>query len=180
MQMLQPSIDEGRRQQHLLGLRPYRVFVILERRDSKQRFQEVARVELMPVKVETVTSSYTTPVGLQLGAGGMHAEGGIRLSEVSPLQVSEAQLRGKLQGRDLTSDERYFYEIVHTPWCAQDAPAQPMRFTLNGIPYHNGEKFCWEIELTDQELPRLPEGSQPDRDATHTHPRLKRDKVVMG
>lgn len=178
MKLIQPTIDMARRQNHVLGLRQYRCFLVWQRRNSRQRFEEIKRIELMPVMMETVTSSYTTPVGLELGPAGLHAEGGLRLSEVSPAQVSEYDLLGKLDGRDLTRDEEFFYEVMHNPWCANDQQTRLQRYTLKGIPFHNAEKFCWEIELTDQELPRLPEGSRPDRDATHTHPNVPRKDVL--
>lgn len=151
---LQSMVDMARRRTHTLGLRPYRVFLVWQKRDSQQIYQEIQRIELVPVKVSNLSF-----VNYELGAGGLHPEGGIRLTQISPKQANERTLRGYINGALPKDDEEFFYEVRRIPMCEGEGD-KPLvrRFTIDTLPHFNGGKFGWEVGLTDQEVPRTHEG----------------------
>jgi hypothetical protein len=146
---LQSTVDAARRLQHELGLRPYRVFLVWQRRDRGQVARELRRLELMPVRVAPVEEVRWT-----LGPVGGHAEGSLALSEISPAQVNEDMLRGRLDGREPEPDVEFFYEIVRAARCEGDDGGRPQRYTPASLVGLNGEGFEYRLVVTDQEAPR--------------------------
>lgn len=157
---LQGVVDEARRLKHELGLRPYRVFLVWTKRNSRQRADELRRIELVPVRVTGWEN-----LQWKLGQTGSHAEGTIRLTEVSPAQVDEDLLRGRLDGRAPADGIEFFYEVVRRPRCEDDKAKTAIgRYALATVPEYNPDRFWWELFLVDAEAPRAPEGTTPDRD----------------
>lgn len=157
---LQTTVDSARRISHQLGLRPYRVRLIWAQRDTRERFQVIDQIELTPVRVDAVED-----VGYDLGIAGRQLVGDLVISQVSPAQVREYQLRGKMaDGQDPPDDVEFFYELERLPRCQQDAPIAPQRYTPIGKPGFDAPGYQWIVRLAAQQNPRGPEGQYPDRD----------------
>lgn len=160
----QPAIDAARRINHELGLRPYRVFLVWQERDRVRVWQTKCELELIPVRVMDLDG-----VDLELSQAGLQPMGAIKLSEVSPAQVTEDDLRGYLGGRlwgQTTVDEQFFYEVRLHERCNPERasrlfpPGGPKRrrFTLGAEPFLRGDRFEWRIGLIDQEIARTRDG----------------------
>lgn len=146
---LQETADELRRMLHEEGFRPYRVCLIWTKRNSRQEFVEFRRLELVPVKISSLSE-----VSMDLAIFGANAEGSIKVTNVSPHQVDEDDLRGLLDHRPVDHDIQFFYELVRIPRCQTDGPTRRRRFTLGSLP--NLKALGWEFTLVDQEAPRSP------------------------
>lgn len=148
----QNAVDSARRLNHLMGLRPYRVFLVWVKRDRFQKYVEFRRLELMPVKVSPLSE-----IDVELQAIGMDDSGAIRLTNISPNQVDEDTLRGYIDGKPLNDGEKFFYEIVRHGRYPGERP-QRSRFAINSKPYLHDSKFMFEIGLTTQDTPRSAAG----------------------
>lgn len=147
---LQCDIDEARREAyHVLGLRPYRVFLTWRRRNRslppERSYAVIKRIELVPVNVVALDGT-----DLELTSVGLDAIGGITLTQISPAQVSDDDLRGKLDGADLkASEEEFFYEVVHRVFPGQTTPPR-RRYILVSEPHHDGVGFMYTVNLAAQ------------------------------
>lgn len=152
---LQPVVDEARRVQHELGMRPYRVFLVWQQRDVQRVWQEVARIELMPVRVSDLSD-----VDLDLTRAGIAPSGALVLREVSPQQVDEQTLRGWRDGAQwATTDSReFFYEVVMHERCPGGTKARRQRYTIATQPFLNGARLEWKVGLVSQIIARTDEG----------------------
>lgn len=149
---LQPVIDQANRVSHELGIRPYRVFLVWQERDRQRNWQQVARKELMPVRVIGLDG-----VDLALSQAGVNAEGAITLREVSPALTNEDELRGYLEGQDWasqTSDREFFYEVQMSQRCPEGQTPKHRRFILASEPFLRGEFGEFRVRLIDQEISR--------------------------
>lgn len=154
---LQPTADRARRIAHRLGFRPYRVAIIWQERDRRREWREVYRVELMPVRVVAMDS-----VARELGESGNRAEGSMRVTEVSPQQVTENMLRGQLPagvqwGAD-THDREMFFEVQRFRRCPEDPENPRHRFILGSEVHHDAEQMMFTFVLQAQQVPRGLEG----------------------
>lgn len=165
----------GRMLNHELGFRPYKCYLVWQERDAKQRFKEIKRIELMPVRVR-LTSEFTR-IKWTLSNGGSRPDGFLQLEDVSPNQVSEADLRGQLDGRDPPDGVEFFYEIVKQPRCAGEV-AQTIRCALQSVPFLDAAKFMYVVDLKDQAVVRKPETEVGDRDNTHKPASKKKHDVI--
>ena len=157
---LQRTVDSARRIVHQMGLQPYRVKLIWAKRDSRERYQVIQEIELVPVQVDAVED-----LSLDLTMVGRQLTGNLVLSKVSPAQVTEYQLRGKLEpDQDPPDDVEFFYEVSRIPRCVTDPPVAPTRFTQSGKPGWDALGYQWIVQLVAQQNPRGPEGQLPDRD----------------
>jgi hypothetical protein len=161
---LQATIDAARRQSHLLGFRPYRVKLVWVKRDNSQRFTQVLReIELVPVLISTLTGQawQATTLGADEGPGDLS------ISEISPAQVNDLDLLGKINGSDVDYDVDFFYEIQQIPRCAGDNP-RPYRFVPSSLPHYSAEDYQWAINVVAQNNARGADGSdnsfQPARE----------------
>lgn len=175
---VQPVIDRGRRLVHSLGLRPYRVFLVWAERQIDRTFRQHHICELMPVKLLTMDS-----VELTGSEWGENLIGGVALDDISPMQVTEDNLRGYLDGEDWaskSSEREFYYEIQMHARCAGQLTPRRRRFRQATEPYFNGEQFKFQISLVEQEIPRSRDGVdqtigtvQPDNTPLNTNrPRL--------
>lgn len=161
---LQPALDRVRRIPHVLGLRPYRVFLVWQQRNRDRVWETVAEMEVVPVVLRALDS-----VDLSLSQVGLQPDGGISLSEISPSQVTEDDLRGffdgKLWGAD-TIDKQFFYEVRLHERCVSDpdngrilpAGTKRRRFIIGSEPYFDGSSHQFRVGLVDQEIARDRDG----------------------
>lgn len=173
---LQCDIDEARREgYHVTGLRPYRVFLTWRRRNRNlppnRSYQVIKRIELMPVNLVSLDGT-----DLELTSVGLDALGGITLTQISPGQVSDDDLRGKLDGRDLkASEEEFFYEVVHRTFPGQTTPPR-RRYILVSEPHHDGIGFMYTVNLRAQ-AEDVSDDGVTDKNLPPVHPR-KRPELV--
>jgi hypothetical protein len=104
-----------------------------------------------------VTVSPLTDVDLELKSVGLDSVGAIRLTRISPNQVTESTLRGLIDDAPVADDEEFFFEVVRQPRFSGDKPERA-RFTLGASPYLNGSKFQWEVDVISQENARGRDG----------------------
>lgn len=150
---LQATVDRARRIPDRLGFSPYQVAMVWQERGAKREWREVHRVNLSPAKVHALDS-----VGRELGENGNYADGQMRLSEVSPRQVTENMLRGQLPagvqwGAD-THDRELFFEIQRFRRCPTDPENPRHRFVLGSEVHHDAEQFQFTFVLVAQQTPR--------------------------
>ena len=147
---LQCTVDEARRlAYHTTGLRPYRVFLVWRRRRRdiapERPHQIIKRLELVPVNLVALDGT-----DLELTSVGLDAVGGLTLTQISPRQVSDDDLRGKLDGRDLVgSEEEFFYEVIHRQLEDQTDPPR-RRYIIASEPHRDGEGFQYVVNLKAQ------------------------------
>ena len=172
---LQCVVDDARRTgYHETGLRPYRVFLVWRRRRREiapgREHVITRRIELVPVQLVALDST-----DLELTSVGLDAVGGITLTQISPLQVSDDDLRGKIEGRDLDpSEEEFFYEVLHRPMPGQTTPKR-RRYILASEPHHDGETFEYVGSLRAQAADVGANGE--DQNLPPTLPRRKPELV---
>lgn len=166
---LQGALDRARRIPHTLGLRPYRVFLVWQQRDRDREWRTAVEMELIPVRLAALDS-----VDLSLSQAGLQPDGGINLTEVSPSQVTEDDLRGFLNGElwgSDTIDRQFFYEVRLHERCVSgdgvDSRILPKgtkrrRFIPGSEPYFDGASHQFRVGLVDQEIARDRDG----KDAT--------------
>ncbi len=151
---LQPVVDSIRDLVHDFGLRGYRVCLVWQRRNSKQRAVELLRKQLHPVLV-----SSTTSVNWQDSLSGMYDSGELTISQISPAQVKGPELFGEVPEFDwyLDPDIEFFYEVKVRARCPGDNVAiRPWRFTPSSEPYYDAENFQWVINVMAQIGERTP------------------------
>jgi hypothetical protein len=144
---LQDVLDDVRHLKTELGFTPYRVWLVWEEQGDDGVYRDVRRVELQPVEVRKLDE-----VALTIGAGGMQPEGQIQLVRMSPRQVRQDALLGRLDGRTWSGDrQRFFYEVVARDECAGPSPTR-FRFAPAAIPVLSRSKspIGWSIKLTSQ------------------------------
>ena len=171
---LQPAIDAARRVNHVLGLRPYRVFLVWQERDRRRVWLERHRLELTPVRIVALDD-----VDLELSQAGLQPAGRILLRDVSPRQVNEDTLRGYLDGEPWgkdTTDREFFYEVQIHGRCAGQVKPRRRRFVVGTEPFHNGDAFEFRVGLVDQEIARSRDGEdrtiEPDGQPPLGRPRI--------
>lgn len=147
---LQPHIDLARRISHDLGLRPYRVFLVWEARDINQRFNVFRRIELFPVTITNLND-----VDLALSAVGLDGDGFLKITRISPVQVTRDDLRGRIDMKNLDlapspDDRRFYYEIVRMMRCGSESSEFRGRYAVAAEPYLNANRYQWEVMVVDQ------------------------------
>lgn len=152
---LQAAVDSARRIAHTLGTRPYRVFLVWQERDMQRIWREVARTELIPVRVSDLGD-----VDLELTRAGLAPVGGLVLREVSPQQVDEQTLRGWRDGAlwATNGNREFFYEVVMHERCPGGVKTQRQRYTLAAQPFLNGSRLEWKVGLVAQIVARNEQG----------------------
>lgn len=156
---IQGEIDIARRMAARVGVRPYRVFMVWQQRDSKQEFQDVRRLELMPVDVSDAAPIHGVSWNVTINA--RRRDGDLLLANISPNQVTEAELLGKHDGEQIPPDWRFYYEVVRGPLCPGDTQRPRQRYTPAGLPEFTGTE--WIIRVSAQDNSPAPDGS----DTTH-------------
>jgi hypothetical protein len=154
---VQFAVDQAARMNAVLGLRPYRVFMVWQVRDRTSRtWREDLRVELMPVQVLGLDE-----LGLMLGEAGQYKDGTVELLELSPRQVDERALAGYRDGQPWAADDNdreFFYEVVHRLRCPGDPEPERHRFTLAAPPFHDAEGWQYRVRLKPQLVERAGDG----------------------
>ena len=123
--------DMARRLKASLGGTPYRVFIVWERlADGGEEWVDARRVELMPVEVRGLNE-----VIIELTPSGSSFEGEVVLINVSPRQVTQDDLLGRMEGAAWDGDGcRFFYEIVQHQLCQGRAEPTRLRCVPKGHP----------------------------------------------
>lgn len=172
---LQGVVDQARRQQHLLGFRPYRATLVWQERDAQQRYREIKRIELMPCEVK-LTSQFTR-IQWMLSTGGSRPDGDLQLFQISPAQVTMDDLRGRLDGQDPPDGVEFFYEITRDARCAGDS-AESWRYALKSLPFLDAAAFQIVVDITSQITPRNPDETLEDRDQVHQVPERGKEPEI--
>jgi hypothetical protein len=156
---LQGNIDMARREAHLAGVRPYRVFMVWQQRDRHQVYQDVRRLELMPVLISDASPihgvSWSTTVNAR------RREGDLLLTNISANQVVGSELLGHHQGEEIPADWQFFYEVVRMPTCPTDTGIRSQRYTPAGLPERTATE--WIVRVSVQDNSAHADGT----DATH-------------
>lgn len=145
---LQAVVDRVRRLKTTLGLTAYRVWLVWEEQADDGVYRDVRRVELQPVEVLKIDD-----VALTVGPGGLQPEGKIELRHISPNQVRQDALLGRLDGATWTGDrQRFFYEVAPRDQCLGQPEPTRFRFAPASAPRlsRGGDRFGWSIRLIAQ------------------------------
>lgn len=164
---IQGVMDNARRVRHVLGLRPYKVFLVWEQRGADRVFHPVRRIELLPVRISALDD-----IDLTLTEVGIHSRGSLVMDEISPNQVTEDDLRGRFDGASFNGEGQQFYvEVVQQKRRPDDPSPKPQRYITSSQPYYDADRFWWQVSLQDQEAAPGPGGKDrtvrlnPDKDA---------------
>jgi hypothetical protein len=152
------TVDELRQLKTDFGLRPYRVFSVIERwsggESGRGEVVVESEVELLPTpKVVDIkpVRGVATPAGLD-------EKGGIRLKEISP-RYTEDDIRALFHVQPLGKDQDGFLEVRVDE---RDGSTMRRRFTIKGTPFRDAEKFEWSAYLTTQNADRSRAGQVQD------------------
>jgi len=141
-------VDRAGKLKAMMGLAPYRVFLVWEQRVDSELFTEVRRIELMPVEMRGLNE-----VRITLGPDGRAPDGQVLLVGISPRQVTQDDLLGNMNGKAWDGDgERFFYESRLHERCAGRTTPTPWRWAVDGVPeLRTGRNpYGWMIRLTNQ------------------------------
>lgn len=145
---LQGIYDEVMHLKTELGFTPYRVFLVWEEQGHDGVFYDVRRIELQPVEVRGVTD-----VSLELGPGGLQPEGELLIAGISPRQVSQDDLLGRMHGRPWSGDkQRFFIEVMPRDECAGQPEPTRWRFGPSSMPRltRDRDPLGWSIKIMSQ------------------------------
>lgn len=137
-----------------LGLRPYRVFSVLQqwsgRRIGAGVVQVVREVELLPTPLVDLT-----PVRRKQNEGGFTEDGLVTLRELSP-RLTEEQVVALCCPRPLEPGQEAFIEVRHD---ARDGETPRRRFSVESPPFRKAGKFEWMVRLRKANPDRAPSGA---------------------
>lgn len=153
---LQSTIDRARQLTHQFGLRPYRVWLVWQKRERDREFEEHFRCELMPVFVLAMDS-----IELNSSVWGEDMVGGVSLTWISAAQVTEDTLRGYLDGEDWaaqSTEREFFYEIQMHARCLDAKTPRRRRFIPATEPHFQATSFEWRVALNEQKVSRSRDG----------------------
>jgi hypothetical protein len=162
-----PTVDKIRQLYTDLGLRTYRVFLVVTDWSGGERgrgtMTELARTEILPTpRVDGVTG-----VSQILHATGLEEEGSISVSQIS-VKYSEDDLLGTVPLVQDSTDRRtgkksveFFWEVVEDRGVCDPTgatTARRRRFTPSGAPELSKDTFSWKINLKKQDIDRSRSG----------------------
>jgi len=145
---LQGVFDEVMHLKTELGFTPYRVWLVWEEQGDDSQYHDVKRVELQPVTVRPLGD-----IDLAVGPGGVQPEGAIVVENISPRQVSQDDLLGRLDGRTWSGDkQRFFFEVVVRDECKGKPAPTRWRFAPASPPTlsRSRKPIGYSIRLTSQ------------------------------
>ena len=154
------AIDLARREAHRAGARPYRVRLVWEKRNARQKFERQREVELVPVLISDAAPIHA--VNWDSTEWARRRNGDLLLTQISPRQVTEDELRGRLNGEPVPPGWRFFYEVERIPLCPTDVQTKRERYTPAGVPELVISE--WVIRISVQDNNPGPNGE----DTTHT------------
>jgi hypothetical protein len=146
------AVDMGRRAAIEAGAHGYQVSLIWVKRDHRQVYQEVKRIDLMPARVDSPAE-----VAWSNSEAGGHADGALVLSWVSLSQVSDKDLMGQLDGKDPPDGVDFFVEVTRHKRCEGDS-VTPQRYTPASLPEFDTVDYQWRMSIHDQHHPRTEHG----------------------
>jgi len=110
-QEVAPALDEARREIAGVGLRPQRVFLVIDKYEGPGR-KEGALVERELTELDPQPAVRTLSAREVAGSGGLYQAGDVALSQISRVNYTNEQLRGKtLAGDDLPERWDFFVAI---------------------------------------------------------------------
>ena len=133
-----------------LGLRPYRVFSVVEQWTGGARgrgdVRVIREVEFTPPPVLNYR-----PIRRQLGSAGVVERGEVTLERISP-RYTEDEIRSMVP----TNLERGQYAYIEARFDGRDGGTpQRRRFTIASVPYLEiPRRFQWVVRLRPQDDPR--------------------------
>ena len=158
---IQGEIDVARRYRQVVGVQPYRVWMVWQQRDRHQVFQDVRRVELVPVTLSDASPLHG--VSWQSTIDARRSDGDLLLTSISPNLVTENELKGLHQDKPVPADWRFYYEVQRGPNCPGDTNRPRQRYTPSGVPEFTGTE--WIIRVSVQDNSAAPDGTDRTHDA---------------
>lgn len=145
-QSLIPTIDSARDIKVQLGLRPYRVRIVVTRFSGPRRGMGVETVvreeEILPVPHVMdmgALEQQATPIGT-------NDQGSIAIEEISG-RYGEDLLSGVgADGSPVAPNECVYWEVEF--FRRDGRPAERRRFQLQGVPGYDADRFQWRVLLT--------------------------------
>lgn len=145
---LQGIYDEVMHLKTELGFTPYRVFLVWEEQGEDGVYRDARRIELQPVAVKPLKD-----IKLELGPGGLQPQGEVMIEGVSPRQVTQDDLLGRLYGRPWSGDkQRFFFEVLPRDECPGRPEPTRWRFAPWSPPTLSRAKepIGWSIKVSSQ------------------------------
>lgn len=144
-------VDEANQIRADLGMRPYRVFSVVERWDSGVTGRGTATVV---AEVEFVPPPFVdfAPLKRKYGAAGSVERGQIMLRDISP-RYTEDQL-SSLTKPVVQPGEAAYIEIRADGRFEGPGDPKRRRFVISGVPWLDQDRFEWLVKLTQQDNPR--------------------------
>lgn len=147
-------VDAGRQLLTDFGLRPYRMFSIVERwsggEEGRGILSTVSQLEFLPTPRIDLTTIRT-----KLDAGGTNEDGFHTVREISP-RYTEDDIRSLMHVLPLPPGSIGYVEIRHD---SRDGRTERRRYVVRGVPWRDAENFQWVASLSSQEKPRPRSGA---------------------
>ena len=161
-----PVVDKIRQLNTILGIRPYRVFLMHTKWTGGARGSGTETVtseeEILPTPEVDIEEMEPANLNREFSPYGIREEGGVVLTEIS-LNYSEHVLLGRSNsGTIIPKDESFYWEIREDGSSTPSAPRK-RRFHAASIPSKNPDNVCWSIRLLRAQPDRA--AAQPDRAA---------------
>ncbi len=142
------TVDDLRQLYTEFGLRPYRVFSVVEVWSGGESGRGDAsiesEVELLPTPL---VHDMKTIRGVSKAAG-LDEVGGIKLTQISP-RYTEDDVRTIFHTQPLPKDRDGYLEVRVDE---RDGVTKRRRFTVKGTPFRDTEKFEWSVRLRAQSI----------------------------
>ncbi len=144
-------VDEARALVMELGLRPYRVWLVVVKWSGEEIGRGdpvvVRETELLPTPLWD-----SRPIYSEMRSAGRVDQGQTRLREVSP-RYTEDDIWGMFNP---ASGEQVFVEVRHD---ARDGNTQRRRHMVRGQPFRDATGFGWTVNLSTEQQARERDGS---------------------
>lgn len=140
--------DRVRQIATVLGIRPYRVFLVWSQYSGSERGEgtskEVKRIEILPTPQVISLDS----VALSPQAAGILPMGSVRVNEIS-ISFTMDQLKGRWfpdpNELDVPNNYEFHWEIIEDG--RGDSVPEVMRFRLAADPFRRGDMVDWTVNL---------------------------------
>jgi len=140
-----------------LGLRPYRLFSVVEGwsggEEGRGTLTTLSEREFLPTP-----NLNLKPLRIRLPEGGYSDNGFHTITEISP-RLTEDQIRGLLHGAPLPPGQ---YGYLETRIDSRDGQTERRRFVVRGVPWRDAENFQWVVKCSPQQPSRHRNGT-PDQ-----------------
>lgn len=145
--------DDLRQLQTDFGLRPYRVFSVLQHwsggRVGAGLVATVREIEFLPTPLVDVL-----PVKRRMTEGGFTEDGDTWLKEISP-RLTEDEVQNLVAPQGLQAGDDPFIEVRMD---ARDGQSERRRYTVQGPPVRDAGAFQWKVRLVKANPDRSRQG----------------------